>query len=130
MKILVGLIVISGCLGVSASAQTARVFDNFDTAAGVQVIKPPVPEIARTTRKLRNGKWVVVAEDKLVKKTVQTSRVGATVAVSDSLALREPLPAAAMSKLSMGSNSFLKGFTTGNPVVDSYIVDSSRRYNI
>ena len=30
----------------------------------------------------------------------------------------------------MGSNIGLKGFTTGNPVHDSYIVDSSRRYNV
>jgi soluble lytic murein transglycosylase-like protein len=30
----------------------------------------------------------------------------------------------------MGSSAGLKGFTTGNPLHDSYIVDSSRRYNI
>ena len=30
----------------------------------------------------------------------------------------------------MGNNSYLKGFTTGNPVIDSYIVDFSRRYNV
>ena len=30
----------------------------------------------------------------------------------------------------MGSSTQLKGFSTGNPVVDSYILDSSRRYGI
>jgi soluble lytic murein transglycosylase-like protein len=30
----------------------------------------------------------------------------------------------------MGTSTHLKGFTTGNPLHDSYIVESSRRYNI
>lgn len=30
----------------------------------------------------------------------------------------------------VGSNAAMKGFTTGDPVIDSYIVDSSRRYSI
>jgi len=33
-------------------------------------------------------------------------------------------------RLVMGTVAGLKGFTTGNPLVDSYIVDSSRRYRI
>jgi soluble lytic murein transglycosylase-like protein len=45
--------------------------------------------------------------------------------------LAEPtLSASSTNKLSMGSATGLKGFTTGNPLYDSYIVDSSRRYNI
>ena len=132
MKKLFCLIFVSGCLAVPALAQSARVFDNFDTAAGVQVIKPPEPEpiAAKSKRVFKNGRWVVVVDNKLVRKIVQSSPAKQTQSVSDSLALREPLPNGAASKLAMGSNSYMKGFTTGNPVIDSYIVDSSRRYGI
>jgi hypothetical protein len=135
MKNLIALLSVVAGLSVFASAQTtARVFDNFDTSAGVQVIKPPAPAVAsvkgKATRKFRNGRWVVVVDNKLVKKTVQSAPVNPSLSVTDSLALREPLPSGVTTKLAMGNNSFLKGFTTGNPVIDSYIVDSSRRYNI
>ncbi|HEX3100554.1 MAG TPA: lytic transglycosylase domain-containing protein, partial [Pyrinomonadaceae bacterium] len=47
--------------------------------------------------------------------------------VSDGLASRE---GGLTTKLVMGTSTQLKGFTTGDAVVDSYIVDSSRRYGI
>jgi len=50
--------------------------------------------------------------------------------VTDGLAQRESTTSFGGPRLAMGSNSGLKGFTTGDPVHDSYIVDSSRRYNI
>jgi soluble lytic murein transglycosylase-like protein len=71
-----------------------------------------------------NGKWVVVADDKLVKKTGSTKPVQS---VADGLASRE---GGLTTKLVMGTSTQLKGFTTGNAIVDSYIVDSSRRYGI
>jgi hypothetical protein len=119
------------CFSLAVLASTAvgqgptRTFDNFDTAAGVNVILPPAPPAPKLVRK-RNarGKWVVVTEDKLVRKTASIKPVQN---VSDSLALRD---GGLTTKLVMGTGSQLKGFTTGDAIVDSYIVDSSRRYNI
>jgi len=110
---------------VSVSGQL-RTFDNFDTAAGVNVIlPPPPPAVVKTVRKKNaQGKWVVVVEDKLVKKTASSKPVQS---VSDGLASRE---GGLTTKLVMGTSTQLKGFTTGDAVVDSYIVDSSRRYGI
>lgn len=110
-----------------AAQNAPRVFDNFDMTTGVQVIKPPAaPAIAKTGKtrhKNAQGKWVVVVQDPLVKKTGQSKWV---VSVKESPALRN----AVSTKLVMGSATQLKGFTTGDAVVDSYIVDSSRRYGI
>ena len=111
-----------GLLSVSASAQTKTpVFDNFDRSQGVQVFKPEPPPALPSLKKGKRGRMKVVVEDKLVKRTVQTA------SVTDGLATRDPLPT---TKLAMGTSTHLKGFTTGNPVFDSYIVESSRRYNI
>ncbi|HYJ91462.1 MAG TPA: lytic transglycosylase domain-containing protein [Pyrinomonadaceae bacterium] len=111
------------CFVVSAHAQ-GPVFDNFDTARGVEVLTPPTPPAPRLFKK-RNalGKWVVVTEDKLVRKTAQTRPA---TGPADGLATRGT-PAI---KLAMGSNIGLKGFTTGDATVDAYVVDSSRRYAI
>jgi hypothetical protein len=102
-----------------------RTFDNFDTAAGVNVILPPAPPAPKLIKK-RNarGKWVVVVDDKLVKKTGSVKPVQS---VSDGLASRE---GGLSTKLIMGTGTQLKGFTTGDVQVDSFIVDSSRRYGI
>ena len=110
------------CLSISADAQTLdRIFDDFDTSRGVNVLTPPVPPTPRLFKK-RNaqGKWVVVTEDKLVKKTAQT-----TPSLSASPGLATPV-----TRLTMGTNIGLRGFTTGDSTVDSYIVDSARRYAI
>jgi soluble lytic murein transglycosylase-like protein len=128
MKLAPILISIS-CLAVSTAAQNApRVFDNFDTSGGVKLILPPKLEpIARTTRKKVGGKWVVVVKDPLVKKTGSSKWV---VSVEDGLAAKNAARNTAATRLIMGSSPHLKGFTTGNTAVDSYIVDSSRRYGI
>ena len=110
-------------LGLSVHAQN-RVFDNFDRSQGVSVYRPPAPEPPPTvTRRTKRGKYEVVVKDNLVKKTAQTS------AVTDGLAIREAAAPSA-TRLMMGSSTHLKGYTTGNPLHDSYIVESSRRYNI
>jgi hypothetical protein len=125
MKIIAPLIVVLHLLAAFATAQGPdRVFDNFDMASGVDVIKPPVPAATKPVRKKNaQGKWVVVVEDKLVKKTAQSKP---TQSVTDGLAVREPM----VTKLVMGTGNQLKGFTTGDVLVDSYILDSSRRYAI
>ena len=109
-------------------AQNApRTFDNFDRSQGVSVYLPPQPEPAPSTKRVkRNGRWVIIPDDKLVKKTGSTR----TTNVSDGLATRERSYNPNGTRLAMGSSSHLKGFTTGNPSHDQYIVDSSRRYRI
>src|SRR5829696_170667 len=124
-------------LGLFALASTGysqkmpKTFDNFDRSQGVQVFLPPAPpqpEMAKKSTRVRRGsKWVVVVEDKLVKKTAQSSP---TLGVNEGLATRTAAPLFNGTKLTMGTASGLKGFTTGNPMHDSFIVDSSRRYGI
>ena len=106
--------------------------DNFDRSQGVQVYYPPTLQVAKltkksSTKKRRGSRWEVTVEDKLIKKTGQSRLV---VAVTDGLANRETLTHVGGSRLAMGTGSHLKGFTTGNILHDSYIVDSSRRYGI
>ncbi|MGI8409276.1 MAG: lytic transglycosylase domain-containing protein [Pyrinomonadaceae bacterium] len=135
------LIVLFPCiLAVSAFAQKApRIFDNFDRTQGVQVYVKPAPPVIKAvnkkaTKKKRGSKWVVAVEDELNRKTTstikKTAKTGAVLAVTDGLAHSENLTAFGGKKLVMGSSPHLKGFTTGDPVYDSYIVDSSRRYGI
>ncbi len=67
---------------------------------------------------------VVVTDPLAPKKT------GWVVSVKDGLANRESVTPVSSGKLLMGTSVQLKGFTTGNPFHDSYIVDSCRRYGI
>jgi hypothetical protein len=132
MKTTILLVLASFCLAASASSQTGpRTFDNFDRSQGVSVYIPPTPIVASSARKKVKGgrgtRMQVVVEDKLVKKTVQSSR---TVAVNEGLAQRESFSNLGGLKSTMASNVGMKGFTTGNPEHDAYIVESSRRYNI
>lgn len=115
-------------LSIPSAAQSVnKTFDNFDRSQGVQVYLPPAPvELAKKTKRVkRNGRWVVVATDPLVKKTASVRR---TADVSDGLATRDTV--VPRTTLAMGTSLGLKGFTTGNPLYDSFIVESSRRYNI
>jgi soluble lytic murein transglycosylase-like protein len=110
----------------SFGQQRPRFFDNFDTSRGVQVYRPPSPV---SSAKSRNKK--------LVEKTVQSRSVSTPTktartrtSVYDGLADREPSRPAESLRMTMGTAAGMKGFTTGNIVYDSYIVDSSRRYGI
>jgi hypothetical protein len=104
------------CLfSVEGLAQTRdRVFDNFDTSKGVQVYVPPPPPAPPVSTKN--------SSKKLVKKTGQK-----TAKVEDGLGLKNP-PSTPI--LTMAAGKSLGGFTTGDSVIDSYIVDSSIRYRI
>ncbi len=54
-------------LSLGAAAQN-RVFDNFDRSQGVNVYLPPQPEPQPVARRVKkNGRWMVVTEDPLVK---------------------------------------------------------------
>ena len=103
-----GIIVISLSLIVSAQTRS-RVFDNFDTTKGVQVVTPSVKPITEQKP---------AKEKKLVRKTAQT------MSVQDGLGVKS------YTKLLMASGGSLSNFTTGDAEIDSYIIDSSRRYNI
>ena len=121
------LLSILALAAISAAQTSPRTFDNFDRSQGVSVYVPPRPEIEKPAKRVkRNGRWVVVTDDKLVKKTGSTRAAN----VTDGLATREGSYNPSGTRLAMGSSSHLKGFTTGNPMHDQYIVDSSRRYRI
>lgn len=102
-----------------------RIFDNFDTSRGVHV-EIPRPSFTPIAAKSKQS----TAPTKLApgKRPLQkTSQV--RMNVGEGLASRE-LSAREYNKLTMGTSSHMKGFTTGDLVIDSYIVDSSRRYRI
>jgi soluble lytic murein transglycosylase-like protein len=120
MKKLSFFFAISCLLVINAFAQTRerRVFDNFDTTSGVQIVLPPqpAPVIALTKN----------TPKKLVKKTAQQQP--RTANVQDGLGLQnvsQPLVS-----LSMSAGKSLGAFTTGDALIDSYIVESSIRYNV
>ncbi len=134
MKLFGTIIIAILVFGLPALAQpSGRTFDNFDRTQGVQVYRPPAPPAEPTAKKIkkrvkRNGKWVVEYVDPLVKKTGKSTR-RTTVSVTDGLAARENR--STTPKLIMGSpNNGLKGFTTGNIVHDTHIVEASRIYRI
>ena len=126
-----------------------RYFDNFDTSRGVKVHYPPSPPAAAIDKKTiasprpriaqrhylpsppfgdkyKNMVSAGSAEDiKLVKKTAQVA-----MSVNDGLARQEAPRFAENTRLTMAAGLSMKGFSTGDYLVDSYIVDSSRRYGI
>jgi hypothetical protein len=122
------------------SQERPRFFDNFDTSRGVQVVKPTYVQAAAKSvatptgnTKLINGKRYLmptgmsspVKPTTAVKPTTRNAKLNVTEGYAD----REIANYSA-NKLTMGSSAGMKGFTTGSPVFDSYIVDSSRKYGI
>ena len=93
----------------------ARVFDNFDTSKGVNVVTPAVKPIVEK------------------KTTVQKKRKPSTkkMSVSEGYAVKKTsYGRAATRTLSMGTGRSMRGFSTGDAKIDSYILESSLRYNI
>ncbi|MGI8813242.1 MAG: lytic transglycosylase domain-containing protein [Pyrinomonadaceae bacterium] len=124
--------IVLGLIAVSSTAfgqKAPKTFDNFDRSQGVSVYLPPAPQLAEPAVKKgkhrRSSRMEAAATNQFVKPTSQT---GWTVKVSDGLASRSEQFGGV--KLTMGSPSGLKGFTTGNSKHDAYILDSSRRYSI
>jgi Transglycosylase SLT domain len=110
------------CLTGAAAAQTrSRVFDNFDTSNGVQIaVKPTIAQIPAVKTKITKK-----GDKKLVQKTVQT-----TMNVQDGISLKNTGANVSYTKMVMSAGSGMSGFTTGDAVIDSYIVDSCKRYGI
>jgi hypothetical protein len=117
MKKLSFFFAISCFLVINTFAQTRerRVFDNFDAPNGVQIILPPTP--VPVVAQKNNPK-------KLIKKTAQQTRAG----VQDGLALQNV--SQPVGTLAMSAGKSLGEFTTGDVLIDSYIVESSVRYNV
>ena len=112
MKLIFFTAIIVITFSIVTSAQSrSRVFDNFDTSGGVQIVTPtvkPIVEQKKTTAK----------EKKLVKKTSMSMNV------SDGLGVKS------YTKTIMASGRSMNGFTTGSEEIDSYIEESSRKYQI
>lgn len=118
--------IVAATLAVAVSGQDRpRFFDNFDTSHGVQVYRPAPPpvKVKPVSQKLLSQR-----NRKLVQKTVQITK--SKMSVNEGLAQREAPRSAEAMRLIMAAGSSMKGFTTGDLLIDSYIVDSSRRYAI
>lgn len=85
-------------LAATAAAQSPRVFDNFDTAAGVKIVKPSEPAPVPETGKKSAGK--------------------------------RPAASPSVRRILMSSSRSMRGFSTGDATVDSYILKSSKKYDI
>lgn len=111
-------IILCTLLAASATlAQTrARVFDNFDTSSGVEIVTPTVEPLISSRSTSRRSK-----RKSRVKKTSMNA--------SDGYGLKA-ISRSSVNSLVMGSARGLMGFTTGDADVDSYIVEASRIYNI
>ena len=107
-----------------------RVLDNFDVG-NVRVYRTEFVPVAAKTKPVA-GAARGMSNKKLIQRTALQSKVPVAqtrMSVADGLANRE-MPRAEYNKLVMGTASHMKGFTTGDVMIDSYIVDSSRRYGI
>jgi hypothetical protein len=124
-----------------------RYYDNLETNAGVKIIRitsQPVDDrktVSITTRitakPYRSSQPVVrnpeparpAADRKLVKKTALV-----TMTVYEGFAhLESPVDVPRVPegrRLDMAAGKHLKGYSTGDPIIDSYIVESSGRYSI
>lgn len=113
-----------------------RFYDNFDTSRGVQVIRTefvPVGAKPKTSTVKSTGAKYGSTGKKLVQPTVMVSPAKQTrtalMSVSEGFSSSD-LNNTQYSKRLMSSASGMRGFTTGDVLIDSYIVDSSRRYGI
>jgi hypothetical protein len=107
----------------SLAQERPRVFDNFDTARGVQIHRPEFQPLAASAKNTAVP-TKLATDKKLVQKTSRSR-----MSVTEGLASRQPTRAA-HDRLAMGTSSHLKGFTTGDPRIDAFIVESSSRYRI
>jgi hypothetical protein len=115
------------------SQERPRIFDNFDTVRGVSVDVPTPTAVAAKARKTA-GKNATV-DQKLNKKTAlvtpaKSRTITRSMNASEGLADREYPRPPVDHAIRMSSSGGLKGFTTGDATVDSYIVDSSRRWGV
>jgi soluble lytic murein transglycosylase-like protein len=135
----------------SLSQGRQRIFDNFDTAKGVNVIKPAsyalpqaknskaAPSASTVSYATPTGSTKVIGGKRYLMPTNMSAPVGSALKnkkgapsmnADEGFSSMGSATRSTAQHLAMGVNNGMKGFTTGNPVFDSYIVDSSRRYGI
>ena len=130
----------------AAAQPQLRQFDNFDTNRGVQV-SAPAPERARFVADVPTDKRKTNAavrhylpsppygdeyKDRvdtapLAKQFIQPT-AQATRTVNNGYVQNTSMPSFETSRMSAVAG--MKGYSTGDAMIDAYIVDSSRRYNI
>ncbi len=94
----------------------ARVFDNFDTSSGVQIVTPTIKPIIETKSKKPTKKTALVSSK--------------TMNVQDGLSLKSLVKPTGYVRVSMAMGKSLGNFTTGDSKIDSYIINSCIRYGI
>lgn len=103
-------------LSLPAIAQNrAKVFDNFDTTGRIKIVS--------STESLMVVPKVPPAVSKPAKESEKAKSSQANPAV-------QKIKYTSSSRITMSSSTTMRGFTTGDLVVDSYIVESSKRYSI
>lgn len=120
------------------SQDRPRFFDNFDTVKGVNVVRPDFVPVAAKAKPDTGAKNARGKNNKaLVERTAINAPAGKQrpaaapkMNVNEGLATRELYKPASYSPVSMASNSGLRGFSTGNPAIDSFIVQSGNRYGV
>ena len=113
------LAIVSSLIIVSDSAaQSTRAFDNFDIASGVTVYSSPGATVDSGRSSVRES--VQVANPKKQKGSGRNRVSESTPYTARTASVR----------MSSSVRSSLGSFSTGNETVDSYIVESSRRYNV
>lgn len=124
MKKILLVIALALFASATASAQNNSAsyrFDNFDVPGGVRVVTPPAPASKPARGKL-----------KLTARTGANSQAPVPTPAQTPGALRssEVSPAVATPALTMADASALDGFSTGDAIIDRYIVDSGTRNGV
>ncbi len=118
MKKFALIFIITATMAGFANAQTrSRVFDNFDTNKGVNVVSPSVTPIVSsrsTSAKVRAPK---------VRKTSSVSSGLGLKGMRSSNGSRVP-------SMRMGTGKSLGQFSTGDPKIDKHIEDACKRFNM
>jgi soluble lytic murein transglycosylase-like protein len=104
MKRSILLIAITSLLSLTGYAQSTRVFDNFDTAAGVRVYKDEPAAESVAPKNAKSGKKDRASDTSYSNPYIK--------------------------RIAMSSSRSLRGFSTGDQAIDSYILDSAKRYRI
>jgi soluble lytic murein transglycosylase-like protein len=129
-------IMILMAMSVIAAAQR-RGLDNF-SFGGVTVISPakpaamPTMKPQKSKKNAKNSAKTTIAASttaKVSSKLPMPKTIQRTASVTDSLAMADVYRSGNAGK-KMGSGKSMHGFTTGDPTIDNYIVDSSARYSI
>ncbi len=105
---------------ISFAQPSVRTFDNFDRSD--LKIYVPVPPAPKRDKKGNTKKIALLNKSRNV--ATDDSKIGEKISVREGLGFRD------FSDVKMIVGNSLKGFTTGDPKIDEYIVEFSNRYKI